>query len=221
MTVKQALERLEALSDPKMRAHNLKDGVGENQYGAKKGDIRKLAKEIKADPDLAHHLWETENYDARLLAVLLWKPKDLSKEAVDALVRSAVYEEVADWFNNYVVKKHPEKEALRQAWMRDDDPWAARAGWALTDERVNKAPDGLDLVGLLDRIEWEMGAADPRAQWMMNFCLASIGIRFSEHRARAMAIGEALGVYRDYSVSKGCTSPFAPAWIAEMVRRAG
>lgn len=36
-----------------------------------------------------------------------------------------------------------------------------------------------------------------------------------------MAIGEALGVYRDYPVSKGCTSPFAPIWINEMVRRQG
>jgi len=25
--------------------------------------------------------------------------------------------------------------------------------------------------------------------------------------------------YRDYPVSKGCTSPFAPIWINEMVRR--
>lgn len=38
---------------------------------------------------------------------------------------------------------------------------------------------------------------------------------------RALAIGEKLGVYRDYPVSKGCTSPFAPIWINEMVRRQG
>ena len=38
-------------------------------------------------------------------------------------------------------------------------------------------------------------------------------------RERALAIGEALGIYRDYPVSKGCTSPFAPIWINEMVSR--
>lgn len=221
MTVTEALARLEALSDPKMKAHNRKDGVGDNQFGAKKGDIRKLAKEIKSDPDLALELWETENYDARLLAVLLWKPKGLSKETVDGLVRSASYEDVADWFNNTIVKKHPEKESLRQVWMRDKDPWAARAGWALTDERIYKAPDGLDLDALLDRIESEMGEAAPQVQWMMNFCLVAIGIQFPENRARAIAIGDTLGVYRDYPTSKGCTSPFAPIWIAEMVRRQG
>ncbi len=29
----------------------------------------------------------------------------------------------------------------------------------------------------------------------------------------------ALSVNRDLPVSKGCTSPFAPSWIGEMVRR--
>ncbi len=38
---------------------------------------------------------------------------------------------------------------------------------------------------------------------------------------RALAIGEKLGVYRDYPCSKGCTSPFAPTWINEMVKRKG
>ena len=72
---------------------------------------------------------------------------------------------------------------------------------------------------LLDRIEREMAGAAPPVQWTMNSCLAEIGIHHPAQRARAIAIGEALGVYRDYPVSKGCTSPFAPIWIGEMVRR--
>ena len=66
-----------------------------------------------------------------------------------------------------------------------------------------------------------MAAAPPEVQWTMNGCLAGIGIHEPRLRARAVAIGEKLGVYRDYPVSKGCTSPFAPIWIAEMVRRRG
>jgi 3-methyladenine DNA glycosylase AlkD len=97
----------------------------------------------------------------------------------------------------------------------------ARAGWSLTAERIAKNPDGLDLPALLDRIETEMGNAPSQPQWTMNFCLAETGINFPEHRDRALAIGEKLGVYRDYKVSKGCTSPFAPIWITEMVKRKG
>ena len=105
--------------------------------------------------------------------------------------------------------------------MADDDPWTARAGWSLTSERIGKNPEELDLPALLDRIESEMGDAAPEAQWTMNFCLAGIGIHFPKYRKRAIAIGETLGIYRDYPVSKGCTSPFAPIWIKEMVSRQG
>ena len=77
------------------------------------------------------------------------------------------------------------------------------------------------LAALLDRIESEMGNAAPEVQWTMNCALAEIGIHFPKHRKRAIAIGEKLGIYRDYPVSKGCTSPFAPIWITAMVSRQG
>ena len=39
MTVKDALEQLEALGDEKVRAHNTKFGAGTDQFGVKLGDI--------------------------------------------------------------------------------------------------------------------------------------------------------------------------------------
>ena len=103
--------------------------------------------------------------------------------------------------------------------MDSADPWAARAGWSLTAGRVAREPGGLDQSGLLDRLEAEMPGAQPAAQWTMNNTLAGIGINTPELRDRAVEIGERLGIYRDYPVPKGCTSPFAPIWITEIVRR--
>ena len=150
------------------------------------------------------------NLDARLLAILLIEPKKLSSTEMDRMVRSATVAQVADWLNSYVVKNYPDKEALRQKWMAADDPWAARAGWSLTSGRIARSPEGLDLPALLERIESEMGSAAPAVQWTINSCLAAIGIHFPKYRKRSIAIGETLGLYRSYPVSKGCTSPFAP-----------
>jgi len=36
-------------------------------------------------------------------------------------------------------------------------------------------------------------------------------------RSRCIALGELLGLYRDYPVSRGCTSPFLPIWIESVV----
>jgi 3-methyladenine DNA glycosylase AlkD len=218
-TLKDTLAQLESLGNEKMRAMNKKNGAGENQFGVRLGDIRKVAAQIKSNDELALALWETGNIDARLLAILLIKPKKLSRDELERMVRSVNFVQVADWLNAYVVSKHPDKESLRQIWMNDDDPWVARAGWSLTSARIDKDPDGLDLSMLVDRLEAEMGSAAPEVQWTMNFCLAGIGIHYPEHRQRAIDIGEKLGIYRDFPVSKGCTSPFAPIWINEMVRR--
>lgn len=220
-TLEQVLEELESLGNEATRKHNTKWGADDNQFGVKSGDIRALAKKLPSDPKLAMPLWETGNVDAQLLAILLINPKTLSAEEVDRLVRSISFAHVADWLHSYVLKQHADKEALRQKWMADNDRWAARAGWSLTTERVIKSPEGLDLPALLDRIESEMGDADPVVQWTMNSTLAEIGIHHPKLRKRAIAIGEKLGVFRDYPCSKGCTSPFAPIWINAMVDRQG
>ena len=219
VTVEEILRRLESLGDAGVRAQNAKWGAGDNQFGLKRGDIRKLADKIKTNHELGLSLWKTGNIDAQFLAALLIEVGRLSADELEKLVKSVTFAWVAEWLHSYVVKEHADKETLRKKWMADDDRWAARAGWQLTAGRVAKSPDGLDLGALLDRIESEMGAAAPEVQWTMNMCLAEIGIHFSEHRKRAIAIGEKLGIYRDYPVSKGCTSPFAPIWINEMVRR--
>jgi 3-methyladenine DNA glycosylase AlkD len=221
VTLAETMQALEALGDEKVRRFNAKHGAGDNQFGCKLGDVRVLAKKIKTNPELAKQLWQTGNLDARFLATLLMKPKELSTEEVDTLVRDVNFAWLADWLMSNVLKQHPDKEELRQKWIEDKDVAAARAGWSLTAARVAKDPEGLDLGALLDRIEREMKDAPAMSQWTMNMCLAEIGINHPEHRAKALAIGEKLGVLRDYPVSKGCTSPFAPIWINEMVKRQG
>lgn len=219
MTVEEVLSQLEALGNERLRARNAKFGAGSNQFGVKMGDIRAIAKKIKTDHSLALKLWDTANLEARFLAILILKPKELTMEEVDQMVRSERFPHVADWFSSYVIKVHPDNELLRRKWMESDDPMAARAGWSLTAGRVSRNAEGLDINALLDRIEKEMSAAPLETQWTMNTTLAQIGIHFPEHRERALTIGDKLGIYRDYPVSKGCTSPFAPIWINEMVSR--
>jgi 3-methyladenine DNA glycosylase AlkD len=63
-------------------------------------------------------LWETGNVDAQLLATLLIKPKTLSVQEVDRMVRSVTCVHAAEWLTSYVVKQHPDKETLRRrCWL--------------------------------------------------------------------------------------------------------
>jgi 3-methyladenine DNA glycosylase AlkD len=219
MTLDETMRQLEALGDAGVRKQNAKGGAGDKQFGVKRGDLRVLANKIKTNHELALALWHTGNLDAQFLATLLIDVQRVTADELERMVKSVTFAWVIDWLHSYVLKEHADKETLRQKWMTSKDRWTARAGWQLTAGRVAKSPQGLDLVALLDRIEKEMAAAAPEVQWTMNMCLAEIGIHFPAHRPRAIGIGEKLGVYRDYPCSKGCTSPFAPIWINEMVKR--
>ncbi|MFJ8981288.1 DNA alkylation repair protein [Streptomyces sp. NPDC102282] len=216
MTVAEVMAELAGLEDPKVRAVNERHG---DDHGVNLGALRALAKRLRTQQELACRLWETEDTAARLLALLICRPKAFGRDELDAMVRDARTPKVHDWLVNYVVKKNPHADELRTAWSADPDPVVASAGWALTTDRVAKKPDGLDLGGLLDVIEAEMKGAPDRLQWAMNHCLAQIGIAHAAHRTRAIGIGECLEVLKDYPTPPGCTSPYAPAWIGEMVRR--
>ncbi|WP_210725785.1 DNA alkylation repair protein [Arthrobacter silvisoli] len=210
------MAELAELGDPKSREVNERHG---DDHGVNLSKLRALAKRLKIQQDLARELWATDDTAAKLLALLICRPKAFGREELDAMLRAARTPKVHDWLVNYVVKKGPHAEELRQAWFADPDPVVASAGWALTSERVVKSPEGLDLPGLLDIIEATMKAAPDRLQWAMNTCLAQIGIEHAAYRARAVDIGERLEVLKDYPTPPNCTSPFAPAWINEMVRR--
>ncbi|WUS97333.1 DNA alkylation repair protein [Streptomyces sp. NBC_00708] len=217
-TVADVMAELAALDDPKARAVNARHG---DDHGVNLTKLRAVAKRLGKQQELAVGLWATDDTAARLVALLVCRPKEYTRDELDRMLREARAPKVHDWLVNYVVKKNPYAEELRVAWSADSDPVVASAGWALTADRVVKKPGGLDLGGLLDVIEAEMRDAPDRLQWAMNTCLAQIGIEHPGHRARALDIGERLGVLKDYPTPRGCTSPYAPVWIGEMVRRKG
>ncbi|WDF33255.1 DNA alkylation repair protein [Arthrobacter agilis] len=216
MTVDEVLAQLAELDDPKVRAVNERHG---DDHGVKLAALRSLAKGLGTQQELARNLWGAGDTAGQLVAVLICRPRDLGEQELDDMLRHARSPKVHDWLVNYVVRRSPLAEALRLRWFDDSDPVVASAGWALTTDRVARKPQGLDLAELLDTIERDLSGAPARLQWAMNHTLAQIGIEHEEHRARAIDIGERLRVLEDYPTPPGCTSPFAPVWIREIVAR--
>ncbi|WP_313480303.1 DNA alkylation repair protein [Microbacterium sp.] len=217
-TVTDILAELSSLEDPKARAVNERHG---DAHGVNLSKLRGVAKRVGLSTDLARALWAADDVAGQLVALLVARPRELSADEVDGMLRSTRSAKAHDWLVNYIAKKSPFAEDLRLRWMDDPGADARAAAWSLASVRVQQTPDGLDLDALLDRVERELRDAPGREQWAMNETLAHIGIHHPALRDRAVAIGERLQVLADYPVAPNCTSPFAPAWIAEMVRRQG
>lgn len=214
MTVASVLVELAALEDPKARAINERHG---DPHGVNLTKLRALAKSLGTDRELAGELWDSGDVAGQLVALLIARPRQFTADELDAMLRSTRSEKAHAWLLSYLAAKSPHAAALRERWFGDDDPRVRAAGWTLTTRAITTAD--LDRDALLDAIERDMRDAEPTLQWAMNETLATIGIEDEARRARAIAIGEELQVLADYPLSKGCTSPFAPVWITEIVRR--
>jgi 3-methyladenine DNA glycosylase AlkD len=209
------MAELALLENPKLRAANEERG---DDHGVNLSAMRAVAKRLKTQHELAKELWATSDTAARLLATLIARPKAFAADELDTMIRDIRAPKLLDWFITNIVNPGKHAEELRQRW-KDDTDLVGRAGWSLTTDRVVKRAAGLDLDGLLNQIEMEMKEAPAPKQWSMNHCLAEIGIHHPKYRARAIGIGEKLQVLIDYPASPGCTPPYAPVWITEMVRR--
>lgn len=218
MNKEEILKELESLADEKVYKMYQKRGAGDNLFGVKRGELRKIAKRCKTDHNLGLSLWETGNIDARFLAILILDPKEFNEEELYNILETVTFIDVADWFCMYVLKKL-DTESLRLLCLKSSIPMVNRVGWFLTAEQIKKCKDSNYLTQLLNVIEERMATENPIVQWTMNTTLANIGIYHESFRERSLQIGEEIGLYRDYPVPKGCTSPFVPIWIKAMVKR--
>ena len=83
-TVAEVMAELAALEDPKTRAVNEKHG---DDHGVNLSMLRALAKRLKTQQEPARQLWETADTAARLLAILICRPKAFERDELDVMVR--------------------------------------------------------------------------------------------------------------------------------------
>jgi 3-methyladenine DNA glycosylase AlkD len=184
--------------------------------------IRAIANECRKDQATADYLWKQGATSARLLALLLLDLKALSPRSIEIMVadiEAAATEDqrqLCDWLiSNVIMKKSALKnEALR--WRSEPSVIKQRVFWSIQARTITAEHQDLNRH-LLEVLETSMAGADAIVQEPMNWCAAQLGIADADLRGRCIQLGERLALYKDYPVSKGCTSPYLPIWIASVV----
>ena len=184
--------------------------------------IRTIAKEQGKNPELAAHLWRNGGFGSRMLSLLILDLKKVDVPYMERLisdleaVEGKDQSQLLDWLiANVIMKKAPLKNETAK-WRDDPSTLKQRVFWSVQARSVRAENHELN-EQLLEHIERELPGASEKVQWNMNWCAAQIGIADERLRGRCIALGERLGLYRDYPVSKGCTSPFLPIWIGSVV----
>ncbi len=187
----------------------------------KLGDLRKIAKDIKKDHELAMQLWATERFLPRQLAILIMDNKRLSQELIsklDADMNTHGPDErnqLIDWLMANQLLKDKKTVALVEGWENNPSALLRRVFWYYQGRlRWMGQKPAANTGELLTKIEANIAGEEPEVQWAMNFTAGWIGIYEKQYRDRCVALGEKTGLYKGEKVSKGCTPNYLPAFIA-------
>ncbi|WPU96315.1 DNA alkylation repair protein [Mucilaginibacter sabulilitoris] len=187
----------------------------------KLGDLRKIAKDIKKDQELAMELWSTGSFLPRQLAILIIDNKLLSQDLINKLdkdMQSHPFDErnqLIDWLMANQLTKDKKTIVLIQSWENSSSSLQRRTYWYyqarlrwMGHTHSENTPD------LLSAIETSITLEEPEVQWAMNFTAGWIGVYEKQYRNRCVALGEKTGLYKGEMVSKGCTPNYLPEFIA-------
>ncbi|MBC1792161.1 DNA alkylation repair protein [Listeria booriae] len=192
----------------------------------KLGDLRKIAKEIKQDHELAMELWSTEEFLPRLLAILIMDKKLLTQDVLNELdkdMQTHPFDErnnLMDWLMANQLTKSKKTIALIESWENSSSALQRRTFWyyqARLRWTGQTPPENTE--ELLSALEASIMQEEPEVKWAMNFTAGWIGVYDEKNRARCMQLGEKTRLYKDQVVAKGCTPDYLPSFITIEVNK--
>lgn len=144
----------------------------ETVLGVSTGDIRKLAKDVGKDLDLARDLWSSSYVEAKALAILLLPPK-----AVDDVLIEKWGADLCDWstcdlFVRSVMVQRADALKWAMTWAASSELYVKRAGLALIANYCMRADSFSDEISLAILGAIEQSAVDDRAHVRQANCWA-------------------------------------------------
>jgi len=187
----------------------------------KLGDLRKIAKDIKKDHDLAMELWSTGKFLPRQLAILIMDNKLLSQDLINKLdkdMQDHPFDErnqLMDWLMANQLSKDKKTITLMESWENSPSSLQRRIFWYYQARLrwLGQTPPP-NTEELLSAIEKQIENEEPEVQWAMNFTAGWIGVFDKKYRTRCIEVGKKTGLYKGEMVSKGCTPNYLPEFIA-------
>lgn len=179
---------------------NVRDGMArfaipnDKAFGVSVGDLRKYAKELGRNHELATALWDTGWYEARMLAVFVDDPQQVTPAQMDRWCRDFDNWAICDTACFHLFDRTPHAWRKVQQWSGRREEFEKRAAFALLwslsvhDKQAADEPfiRGLALI--------ERAADDDRnfVKKAVNMALRAIGKRNAALHAAAMESAQRL-----------------------------
>ncbi|MGQ0798492.1 MAG: DNA alkylation repair protein [Pseudomarimonas sp.] len=214
MSLSEAMAALEAAGSEQTRKTYTRHRVTQPMFGVSFATLQTLRKKIKVDHELALALWQTNNFDARNLAVKVVDPQRMSEAQLDAWAS----EPSAAMCCSYVAQiaaEGPYGQRCVERWLVASNEPQRCVGWtlvgalAMSDESIAETW----FVERLRDIESGIHSAPNGQRDVMNRTLISIGCRSAALRVAAIAAAQRIGVVEIDHGDTACKTPDAASYI--------
>lgn len=202
MTKAEVIGWLKAEQDPKGIVHWKKHADasgGLKSYGIGLTRLRKYAKSLGRDAKLAKVLWNSNIYDAKVLAILIDDPKTMTVEQAEAQVEQLHGGYLAHVFSSCdaTLAKAPFVVDLLEKWVVSKDVVRQRCGYGLLYEvsksKKKSAPDDSSFLGHIAHIEKVQKKQPIQVRMSMAGALMGIGTRSKMLHKAALRVAKQIG----------------------------
>lgn len=216
MTVAEVLALLDAERDERGMRNWEKAGsetAGMRSYGIGLTRLRKLAKQIGRNRELAQALWKSDVYEARVLSLLVDDPTRITREQAEKQVEELAGGMLAHVFASCdaTLAKTSFVAELADAWVRSEDPVRRQCGYGLLYEASKfsgrKSPDEKFFLAHVAHIAEAIGAEPEKVRLSMGCALMGIGKRSAVLNKAALKVARKVGPIEFTSASGEC-EPF-------------
>ena len=180
MTIQEVLTELRARESPRNRGGMARFGINTgNALGIKVTDLRKFARLIHKDQNLAQDLWESGIHEARILATIVADHKKISREEIEDWARDFDSWDLVDQTCNNLIRKTDFAHNMALEWSGREEEFIKRAGFSLMAVLAVHDKGASDGVFENYLAVIETGAGDERNFVMksVNWALRQIGKR--------------------------------------------
>ena len=186
------------------------DTGGLKSFGIGLTQLRKLAKQVGRDHQLAGQLWKTKNHDAKIIGLLIDDPKEITREQTEEQVEEVEAGMLSHVFSSCdaTLPKAPFAFDIAKEWMDSKDEIRRRCAYGLIYElSKNQRHKDLTDTFFLDCIKRINTTIEKEENWVrlsMGGALMGIGKRNKKLNSAALKVAKRLGPIEYDAGDTGC-----------------
>ena len=161
--------------------------------------LRKLAKKIGRNRELAQELWKSDYYDAKIISLLIDDPKQITPEQAEKQVEQLDGGHLEHVFSSCdaTLAKTSFTRELADKWIASKDKPRIRCGYGLLYElsksKKKSAPDNSYFLNIINHIDKSFAKESTSIKMSMAGALMGIGKRNLELNQAAIPVATRMG----------------------------